>query len=131
MSKQQDQNNQTAVYGKVLLLLQHFTHKDNYSLSSLLSKAWFKKQDEKMTRKNLQKALQKSAESSTVQIKEKDYLSFITHFGPDFTGIGFWNKNKICKHASELLIVTDEAFIHLYSFNYSAIWKAQEEKKRK
>jgi hypothetical protein len=74
----------------------------------------------------------KSLQNDALQykwIKEKDYLKFITHFGPAFTGIRFWNKNKICQQASELLMVTNEAFIVLCIFNYSETWKAQEEKK--
>ena len=78
-----------------------------------------------MARKSLQNALQYK------QIKEKDYLKFITHFGPAFTGIRMWNENKICKQASELLTVTDEAFIHLGIYNYSETWKAQENRKEK
>ena len=41
-----------------------------------------------MARKSLQNALQYK------QLKEKNYLKFITHFGPAFTGIGFWNKKR-------------------------------------
>ena len=64
-------------------------------------------------------------------IKEKDYLKFITHFGPAFTGIRIWNENKICRQVSELLTVTDEAFIYLCIYNYSETWKAQENRKEK
>ena len=75
---------------------------------SLILKSWFRNQDDKnMARKSLQNALQDK------RIKEKDYLKFITHFRPAFTGIRIWNENKICKQASELLTVMDEAFIHL------------------
>ena len=56
---------------------------------------------------------------------------YITHFGTAFVGMSIWNKNKICKQASELLTVTDEAFIHLCLYNYSETWKAQENKKGK
>jgi hypothetical protein len=38
---------------------------------------------------------------------------------------------KTTKHVSELLTVTDEAFIHLCIINYSATWKAQEKKEIK
>ena len=65
------------------------------------------------------------------RIMEKDYLKFIIHFGPAFTGIRIWNENKLCKQASELLTVTDEAFIHLCLYNYSETWKAQEKRKGK
>ena len=77
-----------------------------------------------MARKSLQNSLEYK------RIKEKDYLKFITHFGPGFVGISIWNKNKICKQASELLTVTDEAFIHLCLYNYSETWKAQQEKRK-
>jgi hypothetical protein len=43
--------------------------------------------------------------------------------------MAFWNNNKTTKLVSELLTITDEAFIHLCIINYSATWKAQEKKK--
>ena len=62
--------------------------------------------------------------------KNRDgYIKFISHFGPAITGIAFWNNNKTAKLLSELLTITDEAFIHLCIINYSATWKAQEQKK--
>ena len=73
-------------YSKLLSLWKNITHKVYYySLSSSLSsKAWFnKEEDKKMARKSLHNALEYK------QIKKKDYLKFITHFGPAFTGIGF------------------------------------------
>ena len=76
-----------------------------------------------MARKSLQNALQYKRR------KEKDYLKFIIHFGPAFAGIRTWNENKICKQASELLTVMDEAFIHLCLYNYSETWKSQEKRK--
>ena len=57
------------------------------------------------------------------------YIKFISHFGPALTGTAFWNNNKTTKLVSELLTITDEAFIHLCIINYSATWKAQEKKK--
>ena len=51
---------------------------------------------------------------------------FISHFGPAITGTAFWSNNKTTKLLSELLTITDEAFIHLCIINYSATWKAQE-----
>jgi len=57
------------------------------------------------------------------------YKKFIHHFGPALTGTAFWNTNKTTKLVSELLTITDEAFIHLCIINYSATWKAQEKKK--
>ena len=57
------------------------------------------------------------------------YINFISHFGPALTGTAFWNNNKTTKLLSELLTITDEAFIHLCIINYSATWKAQEQNK--
>ena len=57
------------------------------------------------------------------------YIKFISHFGPALTGMAFWNNNKTTKLVSELLTITNEAFIHLSIINYSATWKAQEKKK--
>lgn len=62
------------------------------------------------------------------QNKEK-YIQFLSHFGPALTGMAIWNNNKTTKLVSELLSITDEAFIHLCIINYSATWKGQEEKK--
>ena len=69
-----------------------------------------------------------------LRLKRKDmdvYIKFINHFGPALTGVASWNNNKTTsnKGASELLTVTDEAFIHLCIINYSATWKAQEKRK--
>ena len=58
-----------------------------------------------------------------------EYIKFINHFGPALRGMAFWNNNKTTKLVSELLTVTDEAFIHLCIINYSATWKAQEKRK--
>jgi hypothetical protein len=56
------------------------------------------------------------------------YIKFISHFGPALMGMAFWNNNKTTKLVSELLTITDEAFIHLCIINYSATWKAQEKR---
>ena len=61
--------------------------------------------------------------------KTMDYIKFISHFGPALMGATLWNNNKTTKLVSELLTITDEAFIHLCIINYSATWKAQEKKK--
>ena len=62
--------------------------------------------------------------------KNRDgYIKFISHFGPALMGTAFWNNNKTAKLLSELLTITNEAFIHLCIINYSATWKAQEQKK--
>ena len=54
-----------------------------------------------------------------------EYIKFISHFGPALRGMAFWNTKLV----SELITITDEAFIHLCIINYSATWKAQERKK--
>jgi hypothetical protein len=63
------------------------------------------------------------------QRNSEEYVKFISHFGPALTGTTFWNNNKTTKLVSELLTISDEAFIHLCIINYSATWKAQEKKK--
>jgi hypothetical protein len=57
------------------------------------------------------------------------YIRFICHFGPALTGMALWNNNKTTKPLHDLLTITDEAFTHLCIINYSATWKAQEQKK--
>ena len=59
-----------------------------------------------------------------------DYIKFISHFGPAVTGMTFWNSNKTTKAISEVLTITDEAFIHLCIINYSATWMAQDKRKQ-
>ena len=45
-------------------------------------------------------------------------------------GVSYWNNNnKANMVLSELLTVTDEAFIHLCMINYAHTWKAQEKRK--
>ena len=63
------------------------------------------------------------------RVNSKEYIKFISHFAPALTGVTFWNKNKMTKPVSELLTVTDEAFLLLCIINYSATWKAQEKQK--
>jgi len=60
---------------------------------------------------------------------DEDYIEFLGHFGPVLTGITCWNNSKKTKLLSEILTITDEAFIHICIINYSATWKAQEENK--
>jgi hypothetical protein len=69
---------------------------------------------------------------TALTIKRQDtntYIKFINQFGPAVTGVAFWNNNKTTKKLSDLLTISDEAFIHLCIINYSATWKAQEKKK--
>jgi hypothetical protein len=58
-----------------------------------------------------------------------EYIKFIAKFGPAMAGISYWNNNKANIVVSELLTVTDEAFIHLCIINYAKTWKAQEKNK--
>ena len=60
---------------------------------------------------------------------QEAYIKFIGKFGPAMTGVSFWNNNKTNMVLSELLTVTDEAFIHLCMVNYAPTWKAQEKQK--
>jgi hypothetical protein len=60
---------------------------------------------------------------------EDEYITFLARFGPAMAGVAEWNKNKDNVALSELLTVTDEAFIHLCIINYSKTWKAQEKGK--
>ena len=63
------------------------------------------------------------------RVNSDEYINFISHFASALTGVTFWNNNKMTKPVSELLTVTDEAFILLCIINYSATWKAQEQQK--
>jgi hypothetical protein len=58
-----------------------------------------------------------------------EYIKFIAKFGPAMAGVSYWNNNKANIVVSELLTVTDEAFIHLCIINYAKTWKAQEKNK--
>ena len=60
---------------------------------------------------------------------QEAYIKFMAKFGPTMTGVTFWNNNKTSMVLSELLTVTDEAFIHLCMVNYALTWKAQEKQK--
>jgi negative regulator of genetic competence, sporulation and motility len=51
--------------------------------------------------------------------QETPYIKFIAKFGPAMTGVSFWNNNKTNTVLSELITVTDEAFIHLCMANYA------------
>lgn len=85
--------------------------------------AWIR-EDEDEALSNMQDALFCKREKNT-----DGYIKFISHFGPAITGTAFWSNNKTTKLLSELLTITDEAFIHLCIINYSATWKAQEQNK--
>ena len=86
--------------------------------------AWIREDDDEAL-SIMQDALFHKREKNT-----DGYIKFISHFGPALTGTAFWNNNKTIKLLSELLTITDEAFIHLCIINYnSATWKAQEQNK--
>ena len=67
----------------------------------------------------------------TFKHQDKDkYIQFLCHFGPALTGMTLWNNNKTTKPLSELLTITDKAFIHLCIINYSVTWMAQDKRKQ-
>jgi hypothetical protein len=70
-------------------------------------------------------------DETTKDDNQEKYIKFIAKFGPTMTGVCFWNNNKTNTVLSELLTVTDEAFIHLCMANYAPTWKAQEKQKVK
>ena len=56
-------------------------------------------------------------------------VPFVTYFQFLYGKKAFWNNSKNMKLISELLTMTDEAFILLCIINYSATWQAQEKHK--
>jgi hypothetical protein len=65
---------------------------------------------------------------SALTFKHQDmdkYIQFLGRFGPALTGMTSWDNNnkKTTKPLSELLAITDKAFIHLCIINFSATWK--------
>ena len=60
---------------------------------------------------------------------DDEYIKFLSKFGPAMAGVSYWNNNKANTEVSELLTVTDEAFIHICMINYAPTWKAQEKRK--
>jgi len=103
-----------------------YTHniKHNAHIIHYCRQAWIK-EDEDEALNTMQHALVFKRKNMN------EYIKFINHFGPALTGVAAWNNNKTTgkKGPSELLTVTDEAFIHLCIVNYSATWKAQEKRK--
>lgn len=100
----------------------HSYFKHEVHCSHYCSQAWIKE--------DAIAALDIMQDALCFKCENKDgYIKFISHFGPALTGMAFWNNNKTTKLVSELLTITDEAFIHLCIINYSATWKAQEKKK--
>ena len=102
-----------------IYIAKHNAHTNQYC-----QQAWIKEDENE--------ALNTMQDGITFKRKQVDqYIKFINHFGPALIGVATWNKNKTTgnKAPSELLTVTDEAFIHLCIINYSATWKAQEKQK--
>ena len=81
-------------------------------------------QDEEHSQESKVQAICKHGEGH-----EDEYIKFLAKFGPAMAGVTYWNKNKDNIGLSELLTVTNEAFIHLCMINYSKTWKAQEKRK--
>jgi len=52
-----------------------------------------------------------------------DYIQLISHFAPVIKHVAYWNKNKDRK-ITELLTVSDEAFLILCIINYGPHWIA-------
>jgi len=98
-------------------------HEVPHSSHYCLQQAWIKEDDEEAL-SIMQDALYQKREENM-----DAYIKFISHFGPALTGTTFWNNNRTTKLVSDLLTITDEAFIHLCIINYSATWKAQDKKK--
>ena len=85
-----------------------YTHniKHNAHIIHYCRQAWIK-EDEDEALNTMQHALVFKRENVN------EYIKFINHFGPALTGVAAWNNNKTTgkKGPSELLTVTDEAFI--------------------
>jgi hypothetical protein len=92
----------------------------NIIKTAIYSKCGWGEQKDEASNKN---------ENNIYYENQETYIKFIAKFGPAMTGVSFWNNNKTNTVLSELLTVTDEAFIHLCTANYAPTWKAQEKKK--
>jgi hypothetical protein len=90
--------------------------------------AWIKEEEEEAC--NIIKVALYSKREPNIYYKNQEaYIKFIAKFGPAMTGVSLWNNNKTNTVLSELLTVSDEAFIHLCMVNYAPTWKAQEKQK--
>jgi hypothetical protein len=104
--------------------------------------AWFKENEEEASTVSTIAIHCKRGSGSTDKLEQEaqlkvysqrisgdEYIKFIAKFGPALAGITYWNYNKASVVLSELLTITDEAFIHLCIINYAKTWKAQEKNK--
>jgi negative regulator of genetic competence, sporulation and motility len=108
------------------------THKNKYSLPCL--QAWIREEEKEAcniikTAIYSKRGWEQELDETTKDDNQDKYIKFIAKFGPAMTGVTFWNNNKTNTVLSELLTVTDEAFIHLCMANYAPTWKAQEKQK--
>ena len=94
-------------------------------LLTFFQQAWIRKDGEEDARSTMTECL-----NLIHQNNQDNYIKFIRHYGPALAGIRVWNQNKAVKTVSDLLTITDEAFIHLCIINYSGTWRAQAKFKR-
>jgi hypothetical protein len=105
-----------------------------------IMQAWIKKDEKEASTINTIAIHCKRGSGSTEKMEHEEqlkdysisgdeYIKFIAKFGPAMAGVSYWNYNKANIVVSELLTVTDEAFIHLCIINYAKTWKAQEKTK--
>jgi hypothetical protein len=55
----------------------------------------------------------------------EEYIQLLNHFGPALKGTLYWSNNKTTKTTSELLTISDEAFIAICIINYGDRWKKE------
>ena len=90
-------------------------------LLTFFQQAWMREDGNEEARSTMSECL------NLLQKNNQDnYIKFIRHYGPALAGIRTWNQNKALKPVSELLMNSDEAFIHLCIINYGDTWKAQD-----
>ena len=94
-------------------------------LLTFFQQAWIRKDGEEEARSTMTECLNLIRQDS-----QENYIEFIRHYGPALAGIRVWNQNKAVKTVSDLLTITDEAFIHLCIINYGGTWRAQAKFKR-
>ena len=94
-------------------------------LLTFFQQAWIRKDGEEEARSTMTECL-----NLIRQDNQENYIEFIKHYGPALAGIRVWNQNKAVKTVSDLLTITDEAFIHLCIINYGGTWRAQAKFKR-
>jgi hypothetical protein len=55
----------------------------------------------------------------------EEYIKLLNHYGPALKGTVYWMNNKTTKTTTELLTITDEAFIAICIINYGDRWKKE------